>query len=191
MNKLNFFYLNFNYLSSYFIDKLMKSMNFFYFSNINIYYLLNNNSNNRFLFLLKLMLLEKFTNNKVKFVLNNNLLKRKSLKVGGMLSISKQKFYNVYINILYNSLPKLIYSIDLKLNNYYLFYDYKTNVYSTFFYSLTKFLFINYFTYNLDYYKYYNFFENSVFKLRLKVGTCYKYYLINRDLFRLGGLNII
>nr|AOS85675.1 ribosomal protein L5 [Naegleria fowleri] len=191
MNKLNFFYFNFNYLQSYFLDRLVNRNNFFFFSYIQVYYLLHNSSSNRFLFLLKLMLLEKFTNNKIKFVLNNNLLKRRKLKVGGVLAISKQKFYTTYLNILYNSLPKLIYSLDLKLNNYYLFYDNKKTIYSSFFYSLTKFLFLNYFTYTLDYYKYYNFFENAIFKLKLKVCTSYKYYLINRDLFRFGGLNVI
>lgn len=93
--------------------------------------------------------------------------------------------------LFYYSLPKLIYSIDLKLNNYYCFYDTKYNKYSSLFLLFTKFLFLNFFTYTLDYYKYYNFFESAVYKLKIKVSTNFKYYLINRDLFRLLGLNVI
>jgi hypothetical protein len=137
------------------------------------------------------MLIEKLTNNKVKFVYNSNLLKKKKMKVGGYLVISKQKIYSFLLMLFYYSLPKLVYSIDIKLNNYYSFYNIKWNIYSVLFLSLTKFLFFNFFSYNLDYYKYYNFFENAIYKLKIKVSTSFKYYLINRDLFRLIGLNLI
>lgn len=137
------------------------------------------------------MLIEKITNNKVHFIYNAYLLKKKKMKVGGMLVISKQKIYSFLLLIFFYSLPKLTYSIDIKLNNYFCFNDTKYNKYSSFFFTITKFLFFNYFTYNLDYYKYYNFFENSIYKLKIKVCTSYKYYLANRDLFRLAGVNII
>lgn len=190
-NKLNFLFFNYSFLASILQDKLFISVSTFYYSNIKFYFLLKNDSSNRFLFLLKLMLIEKLTNNKVKFVYNSNLLKKKKMKVGGYLVISKQKIYSFLLMLFYYSLPKLVYSIDIKLNNYYSFYNIKWNIYSVLFLSLTKFLFFNFFSYNLDYYKYYNFFENAIYKLKIKVSTSFKYYLINRDLFRLIGLNLI
>jgi hypothetical protein len=190
-NKLNFLFFNYSFLASILQDKLFISVSTFYYNNIKFYFLLKNDSSNRFLFLLKLMLIEKLTNNKVKFVYNANLLKKKKMKVGGYLVISKQKIYSFLLMLFYYSLPKLVYSIDIKLNNYYLFYNIKWNIYSVLFLSLTKFLFFNFFSYNLDYYKYYNFFENAIYKLKIKVSTSFKYYLINRDLFRLVGLNLI
>jgi hypothetical protein len=190
-NKLNFLFFNYSFLASILQDKLFISVSTFYYNNIKFYFLLKNDSSNRFLFLLKLMLIEKLTNNKVKFVYNANLLKKKKMKVGGYLVISKQKIYSFLLMLFYYSLPKLVYSIDIKLNNYYSFYNIKWNIYSVLFLSLTKFLFFNFFSYNLDYYKYYNFFENAIYKLKIKVSTSFKYYLINRDLFRLVGLNLI
>jgi hypothetical protein len=190
-NKLSFLYFNYLFLNSILQDRLFKFSPLFFFNNIKLYFLLKNESNNRFLFILKLMLIEKCTNNKVQFIYNANLLKKKKMKVGGFLCISKQKFYNYLLSFFYYSLPKLIYSIDIKNNNYYLFYDLKAEKYSIFFFLFTKFLFFNFFSFNLDYYKYYNFFENSIYKLKFKVSTCYKYYLVNRDIFRLVGLNII
>jgi hypothetical protein len=190
-NKLNFLFSNYSFLSSILNDKLSIISNDFYFNNLKFYFLLKNDNNNRFLFLLKLMLIEKLSNNKVKFVYNANLLKKKKMKVGGYLIISKQKIYSFILMLFYYSLPKLIYSIDIQLNNYYSFYNTKWNIYSVLFLSLTKFLFLNFFSYNLDYYKYYNFFENAIYKLKIKVSTSFKYYLINRDLFRLIGLNLI
>jgi hypothetical protein len=190
-NKLNFLFFNYSFLASILQDKLFISVSTFYYNNIKFYFLLKNDSSNRFLFLLKLMLIEKLTNNKVKFVYNSNLLKKKKMKVGGYLVISKQKIYSFLLMLFYYSLPKLVYSIDIKLNNYYSFYNIKWNIYSVLFLSLTKFLFFNFFSYNLDYYKYYNFFENAIYKLKIKVSTSFKYYLINRDLFRLIGLNLI
>ncbi len=190
-NKLNFLYTNYSFLSSVLNDKLFISNTTSYYNNIKFYFLLKNEGNNRFLFLLKLMLIEKLTNNKMKFVYNANLLKKKKMKVGGYLVISKQKIYSFLLMLFYYSLPKLVYSLDIKLNNYYTFYNVKWNIYSVLFLSLSKFLFLNFFTYNLDYYKYYNFFENSIYKLKIKVSTSFKYYLINRDLFRLTGFNMI
>jgi len=190
-NKLNFLFFNSSYLSSLLQDKLLCNTLNFYFLNLKFYFLLKNENQNRFLFLLKLMLIEKLTNNKLQFIYNAYLLKKKKMKVGGFLIVSKQKIYSLLLIIFHYSLPKLIYSIDIKLNNYYFFYNTKWNIYSVLFFTLTKFLFINYFSYNLDYYKYYSFFENSIYKLKIKVSTSFKYYLINRDLFRLIGLNLI
>jgi len=190
-NKLNFLFFNYSYLTSLLQDKLLCNILNFYFFNLKFYFLLKNENQNRFLFLLKLMLIEKLTNNKLKFIYNAYLLKKKKMKVGGFLMVSKQKIYSLLLIIFHYSLPKLVYSIDIKLNNYYFFYNPKWNIYSVFFFTLTKFLFLNYFSYNLDYYKYYNFFENSIYKLKIKVSTSFKYYLINRDLFRLIGLNLI
>ena len=190
-NKLNFLFFNYSYLTSLLQDKLLHNVFTFYFLNLKFYFLLKNENQNRFLFLLKLMLIEKLTNNKLKFVYNAYLLKKKKMKVGGFLVVSKQKIYSLLLMLFHYSLPKLVYSIDIKLNNYYFFYNPKWNIYSVLFFTLTKFLFLNYFSYNLDYYKYYNFFENSIYKLKIKVSTSFKYYLINRDLFRLIGLNLI
>jgi len=190
-NKLNFLFYNYSLLSSLCNDKFSVLNTSFFYTNVKLYFLLKNESQNRFLFLLKLMLIEKVTNNKVKFVYNAYLLKKKTMKVGGMVVIGKQKLYSFLLLIFFYSLPKLTYSIDIKLNNYFCFYDTKLNKYSSFFLTLTKFLFLNFFTYNLDYYKYYSFFENAIYKLKIKVSTSYKYYLINRDLFRIAGVNII
>lgn len=190
-NKLNFLFFNYSFLSSILYDKVLYLNNSFFYNQIKLYFLLKNENQNRFLFLLKLMLIEKITNNKIKFISNSNLLKKKKMKVGGCLIISKQKMYTYLLSFFYDSLPKLVYTIDIKLNNYYYFYNLKWKMYSIFFFSLIKFLFFNYFTFTLDYYKYYNFFENMIYKLKIKVSTCYKYYLINRDLFRLISLNII
>jgi len=190
-NKLNFLFFNYSYLASLLQDKLLCNVLNFYFLNLKFYFLLKNENQNRFLFLLKLMLIEKLTNNKLKFIYNAYLLKKKKMKVGGYLVVSKQKIYSLLLMIFHYSLPKLVYSIDIKLNNYYFFYNPKWNIYSVLFFTLTKFLFLNYFSYNLDYYKYYNFFENSIYKLKIKVSTSFKYYLVNRDLFRLIGLNLI
>lgn len=190
-NKLTFLFYNYSVLSSLMMDKL-NNINFsFFYNNIKFYFILKNENQNRFLFLLKLMLIEKLTNNKIRFIYNSNLLKKKKMKIGGFLLVSKQKIYSLLLILFYYSLPKLIYSIDLKLNNYYCFYDTKYNKYSSLFLLFTKFLFLNFFTYTLDYYKYYNFFESAVYKLKIKVSTNFKYYLINRDLFRLLGLNVI
>ncbi len=190
-NKLNFLFFNYSFLASILQDKLFISVSTFYYNNIKFYFLLKNDSSNRFLFLFKLILNKKLTKNKIKFFYNSNLLKKKKMKVGGYLVISKQKIYSFLLMLFYYSLPKLVYSIDIKLNNYYSFYNIKWNIYSVLFLSLTKFLFFNFFSYNLDYYKYYNFFENAIYKLKIKVSTSFKYYLINRDLFRLIGLNLI
>ena len=189
--KLNYLYSNYSIISSIISEKLPVSFNNLYYNNLKFHFLLKNENSNRFLFLLKLMLIEKLTNNKVKFIYNANLLKKKKMKVGGYLIISKQKIYSFLLMLFYYSLPKLVYSIDIKLNNYYNFYNTKWNVYSILFLVLTKFLFMSFFNYNLDYYKYYNFYENSVYKLKIKVCTSFKYYLINRDLFRLIGLHLI
>lgn len=77
-NKLNFLFFNYSFLASILQDKLFISVSTFYYNNIKFYFLLKNDSSNRFLFLLKLMLIEKLTNNKVKFVYNANLLKKKN-----------------------------------------------------------------------------------------------------------------
>lgn len=190
-NKLNFLYFNYSFLCSILHDKILFYSNSFFFYNIKIYFLLKNENQNRFLYLLKLMLIEKLTNNKVQFIYNSTLLKKKKMKIGGYLIISTQKLYSYLLLFFYYSLPKLIYTIDITKNNYYLFYDLKWQKYSVFFFIFVKFLFFNFFSFNLDYYKYYNFFENTIYKLKFKVSTCYKYYLINRDLFRLIGLNIL
>ena len=190
-NKLNNLYFNYSFLSSILQDRLGICNAHSSYNNIKFYFLLKNENQNRFLFILKLMLIEKLTTNKVRFIYNANLLKKKKMKVGGFLVISKQKIYSYLLLLFYYSLPKVVYSIDMKLNNYYMFYNTKWNIYSHLFFSLTKFLFLNFFSYNLDYYKYYNFFENTIYKLKIKVGTSYKYYLVNRDLFRLIGLNLI
>jgi hypothetical protein len=190
-NKINFSYINYSFLSSILGEKLLLNNKSLYYNYIKFYFLLKNEGSNRFLFLLKIMLIEKLTNNKIKFVYNANLLKKKKMKVGGYLVVSKQKIYSLLLMIFYYSLPKLVYSLDINLNNYYTFYNTKWNIYSVLFLSLTKFLFFNFFSHNLDYYKYYNFFENAIYKLKIKVSTSFKYYLINRDLFRLIGFNII
>jgi len=190
-NQLNTLFFNKNYITPFLHDKIFNSFFNLYYLRLKIYFLSKNDMNHRFLFLLKLMLLEKLTNNRVRFIYNLKLLKKKVLKVGGFLSVSKQKIYSFLLLFFYYSLPKIIYSLDLTQENHYCFYDTKYQVYSTTFFTFTKFLFVNYFSYNLDYYKYYNFFETMIYKLKIKVCTLFKHYLMNRDLFRLVGLNII
>jgi hypothetical protein len=133
------------------------------------------------------MLLKKITNNQISFIYNKYLLKNKDLKVGGWVQLGHQKLYDFFLMCFLYSLPKLIFYS----NTFFYLYDIKYNKYMDFFLVLNKFLFFNYFSSSLDYYYYYEFFENVIFQLKMKVSTCFKYYLINRDLFRLIGLNII
>jgi hypothetical protein len=190
-NKLNFFYLNFSFLASLLQEKIPHSINHVYLEKLHFSFFVKNSNQNRLLFLLKIMLLEKLTTNKLRFIVNMRLLRKKTLKVGGSIIVAKQKIHNLLLSLFYNSLVKLIYSVDSKLNNYYIFYDKKWHVYKILFFVLTKFLFFNYFSYHFDYYNYYSFFENVIYQLKIKVCTCFKYYLMNRDLMRLIGLNII
>ena len=58
-NKINFSYINHSFLSSILGEKLLVSSSSVYYNYIKFYFLLKNEGNNRFLFLLKIMLIEK------------------------------------------------------------------------------------------------------------------------------------
>lgn len=190
-NKLNFLYFHNCYLVTLLQDKTIFPLYNKYFNNINFSFFIKNNNQHRILFLLKIMLLEKLTANKLKFIINMRLLRKRILKVGGNILISHNKINFILLSFFYYSLPKLIYSFGKELTNYYEFYDLKLNVYKEIFFVLTKFLFINYFSYTGDYHTYHNLFENSIYQLKLKINTNFNSYLINRELMRLVGTNII
>jgi len=190
-NKLYSLYSSYTFFSSILQDKIPHRIVNSYFYKLYFSFFIKNNSHHRLLFLLKIMLLEKLTANKLRFISNMKILRKKTLKVGGSVMVGKQKIYSLLLSLFYSSLPKLIYSLDNKLSNYYEFYDSKWHVYKLLFVVLTKFLFFNYFSYSSDYYNYYSFFENVIYQLKIKVCTSFKYYLMNRDLMRLVGVNII
>jgi hypothetical protein len=133
------------------------------------------------------MLLKKITNNQISYISNKYLVKNKNLRIGGWLQLGHQKLYDFFLICFLYSLPKFIFYS----NTFFYLYDFKFDRYMDLFLVFNKFLFLNYFSWNLDYYYYYEFFENVTFQLKIKVSTCFKYYLINRDLLRLVGLNVI
>lgn len=98
-NKLNFLFFNYSFLSSILQDRLFLNISSLYYNNLKFYFLLKNESQNRFLFILKLMLIEKLTNNKVKFIYNANLLKKKKNESRWLFSNFKTK--NIFFFIAY------------------------------------------------------------------------------------------
>ena len=183
----NHFFFEFYYISSFLQEKIfLENLRSFFFK-IKFHFILKNNISNRILFLLKIMLLKKLMNNKISFLFNKYLLKKKQLKIGGFFEIGNQKLYDFFLMCFLYSLPKLIFFSK----TFFFLYDFKFDRYADLFFFLNKILFFNYFSYNLDYNSYYEFFENTAFHLKIKVSTCFKYYYLNRDLFRLSGLNIV
>jgi hypothetical protein len=187
MTQYHFSFFESYYLSSFVWEKIFYFHLKNFFHNLTLHFILKNNFSNRILFLLKIMLLKKITNNKISFVYNKFLLKNKNLKIGGWVQLGNQKLYNFFLILFFYSLPKFVFHSS----TFFYLYDSKYDCYVDLFFWINKFLFLNYFTLSMDYYNYYEFFENVIFQLKIRVSTCFKYYLINRDLFRLVGLNIL
>ena len=159
-------------------SKLINRMSF--------YFLFENKSSNRILLLLKYMLIEKLTNNKVKFVYDKKILITKKIVTGCTVNIKKQKLFNYLLTVFLYSFSKLLFESDFDS----FFLNDSKFTYDILFFSLNKVLFFNFFNYNNDYYKYLHYFEDPCYNLKIKLKTRFKYYLMNRKLFRLLGINI-
>lgn len=190
-NQLRFFAFQYLYVSSFIQEKVstfrLFKNNIFY--TMRFHFLLKNIFSNRLVFLFLIMLLEKFVGNSIYFVQNKRILRNKFLRVGGFFEISTQKLYNYLCALFLFSFPKLTFE-ELSGQDV-CFFDNHINLYNCVFFYLKKILFINFFTHSNDYDKYNHLFEYPMFQLKFRFGTCLKFYLFNRDILRLSGLNII
>ena len=190
-NQMRSFFFQHVYLYSFLYDKIVDFKYFYHnlFHDIKFQFLLKNIYSNRIIFLLIVMLLEKFTSNNFFFVLNKKILRNRFIKVGGIFQVFDQKVYNYLCLLFLFSLPKLSFSEHSEHDIFY--YDTNNKIYDSLFFVLNKILFLNYFFHTDDYEKYDYLFEHSVFRIKIKIGTYLKFFLINRDLMRLSGANII
>lgn len=191
-NQLKFFFFNIFYSKTILDDKLMfASSRLTFLKNMYFHFILANKSSNRVCFLLLCMLINKFTLSCFNFIFSKNILRNKFVKVGIIFLISSQKIYNYLWSMFLFSLPNLYFSKWISNSPNFFLFDHYNKIYEILFLCLKKILFLNFFHQNKDMEKYYSFFEFSLFRMKIRVNTGMKYYLINRDILRLSGLNII
>jgi carbonic anhydrase len=83
MMQYHFFFFEFYYLSGFLQEKVFLKNLKNYFYNLKLHFVLKNHFSNRILFLLKIMLLKKITNNQISYISNKYLVKNKNLRIGG------------------------------------------------------------------------------------------------------------
>nr|YP_010049285.1 60S ribosomal protein L5 [Pleurostomum flabellatum]QPL15615.1 60S ribosomal protein L5 [Pleurostomum flabellatum] len=190
-----------NYLFSFMNEKSVifyscskKNLNLLYGLTFNFLYL--NVKSNKTFFFLHLMLLGKFLSNSVNFIFNTRIHKKFKIKVGGRIFLSNHKIYNFIYEIFFLSLPKFIFSLK-RFHHisgekiHYLMTDRFQNFFRKIFFQLKKFLFFNFFVYNGEYDKYYDQFDFLMHRMKVIFFSRYKSFLINKQLFRLNGLNVV
>lgn len=185
------FFFERNYILSFLNDKiLLKFENKNVLKNMKFFFLLKNLYFNRIAYYFIVMLLNKFLLNSIYFVYSTDILKRRFVKVGGYFLIGKYKFYHYLIHLSIFSIPKFFFSGYSEYNYHFGLIDNKNYIYDSIFFSLNKLLFLNFFQSVEDYNKYYRFFEKFNFRIKLKFISSIKFFLLNRDIFRLCGLNV-
>jgi len=186
---LNFFFFQNLYLTSFFLEKHFNYLPFKvdFFQNLRIHFLFKNFKSNRLIFLLVIMLMHKLLGNLFYFRTTSDLVRNKFVPVGYLFEVSRQKIYQFLTSVILFSFVKLFF---FSRNQYFLT-DSKREKYPVSFINLQGILFFHFFVNTLDSSKYLHYFEKSVFRMKLKFQTQFHYYLLNRDLFRLIGMNFI
>lgn len=189
-NSLSLLLYNKYHLFSILFDKLN-----FFISNINIinkikvYFTLENKSENRILFLLKLMLFKKFLNMDFHFLFNSKILKDKIIKVGCSSKLKWKQVFRYIVLFFYYSISKLLWVQNV--NNAEYLYDKLVSLFPLKFFQLARFLFLDYFTIMDDYNIYYNYFESMSYTVKLKVYSSFKYNVLNSILLRILSINVL
>jgi hypothetical protein len=169
---------NANYIEQYSSEKQQDVLK------LRINFTLKNLEQNRFLFVMNLLLLERASSQRVVFIKENtNFAKVAPLKVGCTVTLRKNVLLNFMKMFVLYSFPKIHQEI-INSNN-------KVNKYKLLSINFDKFLFIAMFSYFTDFDRFLVHYENLIYNFHFELYTGSHKFLLNRLIYSLYGLQTL
>lgn len=151
---------------------------------LRVNFTLKNLEQNRFLFVMNLLLLERASSQRVVFIKENiNFAKVAPLKVGCTVTLRKSVLLNFMKMFVLYSFPKIHQEI-INRNS-------KVNKYRLLSINFDKFLFIAMFSYFTDFDKFLVHYENLIYNFHFELYTGSHKFILNRLIYSLYGLQTL
>lgn len=167
-----------NYIEQFSSDKQQDVLK------LRVNFTLKNLEQNRFLFVMNLLLLERASSQRVVFIKENiNFAKVAPLKVGCTVTLRKSVLMNFMKMFILYSFPKIHQEI-INRNS-------KVNKYKLLSINFDKFLFIAMFSYFTDFDKFLVHYENLIYNFHFELYTGSHKFILNRLIYSLYGLQTL
>lgn len=167
-----------NYIEQFSSDKQQDVLK------LRVNFTLKNLEQNRFLFVMNLLLLERASSQRVVFIKENiNFAKVAPLKVGCTVTLRKSVLMNFMKMFVLYSFPKIHQEI---INR-----NFKVNKYKLLSINFDKFLFIAMFSYFTDFDKFLVHYENLIYNFHFELYTGSHKFILNRLIYSLYGLQTL
>lgn len=167
-----------NYIEQFSSDKQQDVLK------LRVNFTLKNLEQNRFLFVMNLLLLERASSQRVVFIKENiNFAKVAPLKVGCTVTLRKSVLMNFMKMFVLYSFPKIHQEI-INRNS-------KVNKYKLLSINFDKFLFIAMFSYFTDFDKFLVHYENLIYNFHFELYTGSHKFILNRLIYSLYGLQTL